>query len=99
MAQQLLAATGGGSGGGTATLGATAAAASASVSGGGRRASHRQEALSRAAVMSAAVRDQDFAGVVLVSRRSWIVYRRALGLASIEHRVPVTFDTKFKIFT
>ena len=38
-----------------------------------------------------------FQGVVLVSVRGEIIYKKAVGYANIEDSIPITFDTKFRI--
>jgi len=38
-----------------------------------------------------------FQGVVLVSVRGEIIYKKAVGYANVEDSIPITFDTKFRI--
>lgn len=55
------------------------------------------KALTIDALMTAYCSNGQFDGVVLVSEKGQIIYKKAFGIADREWKVPITIDTKFKI--
>jgi CubicO group peptidase (beta-lactamase class C family) len=52
---------------------------------------------SAAAYMQEVQQSSDFSGVVLIARRGHILFVRPYGMANLEHDVPNTIDTKFRL--
>jgi CubicO group peptidase (beta-lactamase class C family) len=50
-----------------------------------------------AAYMTALERTEGFSGVVLIARYGHILFAHAYGMANLEHDVPNTLDTKFRM--